>query len=607
MESAVINADGTPDSAKSDEVLGKKRRLFRAYEENKRREIEEQREHRRYYFDKQWTEDQEAKLEARGQPATVRNRIKRKVDFLVGIEQRMRRDPKAYPRNPQDEKSADVATAALRFACEINRWEQHASLAAHHGLVSGVGLIYIGGQMTQRGADVKLQPGQVDRFFYDPRSIEADFSDAQYMGLHLWLDIEDAVARWPDKKGQLRELMGANAESTSALAAEDDRDEQWGDHEHSRVRVVEFWQRIAVGPDKFAWTYCFFSGSILLDQGPSPFIDSEGLPDCPYIAWSPYVDHRGDRHGIVRSMKSVQDAINHRASKIQHRLATRQFFYRTGAVDDVDKFAQELARPDGKIEINGEWGVDVGLIDQSQSIKGEYELLNLDQSEIENLGPNPGLVGKGGGVADQSGRAILAQRDSGMTELSPVFDRLRDWKLRVYHKIWDRIRQYWKEERYIRITDNPDAPGFIGVNQYGMDPMSGQIHSNNVLAQVDVDIILEEGPDTITMQDELLERLSQLGEVALSPLGKVMIELSGTPNKERLIQMLDEAQAPPPEQQPDPRQEVLFEQELAGNAAKIREIDAKTAKTNSEVGLNQARAFEQVTRAQQNLTPDLPV
>ncbi len=335
------------DDQSTDDVLAKKRRHFRTFEENKRREIEEQREHRRYYFDKQWTDQEINRLRARGQAPVVRNAIRRKVDFLVGVEQRMRRDPKAYARNPQDTQSADVATAALRFACETNRWEQIASNVANHGLVSGIGVAYIGAMMGKSGPEVKLKTGQVDRFFYDPRSEEPDFSDARFMGMHLWLDLDDAIAQFPDKEQELRDIVGTKGESFTALAADDDRDQQWGDYETNRVRVVEFWQRVALGPDQYAWTFCFFSGDVVLDQGASPFLDEDGMPDCPYVAWSPYVDERGDRHGIVRSMLSVQEAINHLASKIQHRLSTRQFFYTDGAIDDIDEFRSQLARPDG--------------------------------------------------------------------------------------------------------------------------------------------------------------------------------------------------------------------------------------------------------------------
>ncbi|WP_041921601.1 hypothetical protein [Hyphomicrobium denitrificans] len=313
----------------------------------------------------------------------------------------------------------------------------------------------------------------------------------------------------------------------------------WAEFESRRVRVVEFWEKTPRG-----WTYCYFVGEVMLDGGVSPYLDDEGKPDCPYAAWSPYVDERGNRYGPIRSMKPMQDEANHRRSKALHLFTTKQLHFRRGTLEDVDKTRSELAKPDGMIEHDGDWGNEVGIVDHSMDVAGQMQLLEQAQASLENLGPNPGLIGKGGGVADQSGRAILAQRDSGMTELSPVFERNRDWKLRVYRKLWSRIKQSWTAEKWIRITDENDAPQFIGLNQYNIDPQTGQAVSQNVVAMIDVDIIMEEGPDVITMNEELLQTLSQLGPNAVPP--KVLIELSNAPNKERLFKMIDEATQPDP-------------------------------------------------------------
>lgn len=527
-----------PGPAKPKYDLGAKRRKFRAFESNKDRELKESQEHRRYYHAKQWTEEQVATLKKRKQPVITDNRVARKIDFLVGVEQRMRRDPKAYPRTPKHDQDADAATAAVRFVCDVNRWEKSASDVAHDGMVSNCGVVWIGVEARE----VKIRQVDVSRFFYDPRSIKADFSDARFMGVHLWMDIEEAIEQWPGKEAELRAMIDNDTGETSLLRADVDQNEQWADFEHERVRVLEFWERTRDG-----WTYCFFSGDIDLDSGPSPYVDEKGRPDTPYVGWSSYVDEKGDRYGIIRNLKSMQDEINHRRSKFLHMINVRQIHVRTGVVEDVDKLRQQLTRPDGVIEHNGEWGKDIGMIDQSDQVKGQAELLVEAQTALENLGPNPGLIGRGGGVADQSGRAILAQRDSGMTELSPVFERMRDWKLRCYRAMWARIRQAWTGERWIRVTDDKRSMQYVGVNAIKTDPETGQLVPQNFVAEIDVDIIMDEGPDTVVMKEELLQTMSQLGEAAAGPMGKIMIELSNVPDKEALLKMLDDASAPPPQ------------------------------------------------------------
>lgn len=526
--------------------LGKYRRWFNAYEANKTREIEEQIESKRYYHDKQWTEAQKLMLERRGQAPIWDNRIKRKIDFLVGVEQRMRRDPKAFARKPgaEQDEQADVATAAMRYACDANRWETTASDCANDGMIEGIGVAFVGIKSGQSGLDPELKYVPRDRFFYDPRSIRPDFKDARYMGLHLWMDVDEAKEKWPGLADDLDDLID-KANTISALVRTDQQHaEAWADFENRRVRVVEFWEKTAKG-----WYYCNFTGDTELDAGVSPYVDELGQPDCPYEAWSPYIDDRGDRYGPVRSMRPLQDEINHRRSKLLHLFSTNKYYAKKGVIDDVDEFKKEMSRPDGFIEGNGDYGTDIVMIDVSKDIKGQADLLEQSQSSLENLGPNPGLIGQGGEVAQQSGRAILAQRDSGMTELSPVFERNRDWKLRVYRKVWNRIKQAWTGEKWIRITNDPNSPNIAGVshiplNQFGIHPETGQMMAQNVVAMIDVDIIMEEGPDVITMNEELLQTLSQLGPGAVPP--KVLIELSNTPNKKELFDLLDQASAPNP-------------------------------------------------------------
>lgn len=520
--------------------LGRYRKWFTAYETNKSDEIQEQLVHEGYYNSTgHWTEEEARKLRKRGQAPIFDNRIARKIDFLVGVEQRMRRDPKGYPRTPNDEQSADVATAGMRYACDINRWEFVGSAGTHDGLVRGIGVCFVGIKQGMTGPDPEIKSVQSDRFFYDPRSKRPDFEDARYMGLHLWMDIDDAKEKWPDKAQQLQQIIDSVAAGGILSRVDQNQETAWAEFESRRVRVVEFWEKTPRG-----WTYCYFVGEVMLDGGVSPYLDDEGKPDCPYAAWSPYVDERGNRYGPIRSMKPMQDEANHRRSKALHLFTTKQLHFRRGTLEDVDKTRSELAKPDGMIEHDGDWGNEVGIVDHSMDVAGQLQLLEQAQASLENLGPNPGLIGKGGGVADQSGRAILAQRDSGMTELSPVFERNRDWKLRVYRKLWSRIKQSWTAEKWIRITDENDAPQFIGLNQYNIDPQTGQAVSQNVVAMIDVDIIMEEGPDVITMNEELLQTLSQLGPNAVPP--KVLIELSNAPNKERLFKMIDEATQPDP-------------------------------------------------------------
>ena len=53
---------------------------------------------RDYVDGKQWTSAESRALKQRGQSDAVYNRMRAKVDTIVGVEQQMRSDPRAYPR-----------------------------------------------------------------------------------------------------------------------------------------------------------------------------------------------------------------------------------------------------------------------------------------------------------------------------------------------------------------------------------------------------------------------------------------------------------------------------------------------------------------------------
>src|SRR5690606_25201782 len=80
--------------------LDKLKRAYQDYLGNKREEIEEAKEARRYYHGAQWTAAQIKVMKKRKQPITTYNRIGRKIDGVVGVLERLRQDPKAFPRTP---------------------------------------------------------------------------------------------------------------------------------------------------------------------------------------------------------------------------------------------------------------------------------------------------------------------------------------------------------------------------------------------------------------------------------------------------------------------------------------------------------------------------
>jgi hypothetical protein len=459
------------------------KRQYYDYVGNKTPEIEEAKEARRYYHGAQWTDKEIKALKRRRQPVITSNRIVRKIDAVVGLVEKLKQDPKAYPRNPNSEQGAEVATSVLRYAVDHVDWNSKCARAARMAAIDGIGGVEIDLAYGDHGdPDIDVHLVYPDTFFYDPRSYDDGFTDARYLGISKWIDVEQAKELVPDKKDEI----GGLSESGTDITTYSDREVMWVNTTAKKLRMVDHWY-IHEGH----WCWALYVGNVVLLQGHSPYIDERGKSFSKFLMFSSAVDHDGDRYGFVRNFKGPQDEINHRRSKALHILNSRRLVMDKGAVDDVEKARIEWARPDGLIEKNP--GKEVKPEDQQADFAGQLQMLQEAKQEIENFGPNPALIGQG--LEGSSGRAINLLQQAGIAELGPYIIAYRTWKMRVYRAIWNVLSRHWQAERWIRVTDDDGVAQFIQINGLTTDQY-GQPAIANYLGSLDVDIIIDEGAGT---------------------------------------------------------------------------------------------------------------
>ncbi|SFI84147.1 hypothetical protein SAMN05216258_11030 [Albimonas pacifica] len=608
MEDAVTPAKAKPDAVKLEEA----KRLFLESETATQHARDLAQRDRDYYDNWQLTDSEIATLRARGQPPVVINRIKRKVDWLRGLEAQKRTDPRAFPRTPQHERDAESATDSIKFVCDSDDFDGKASSVFENMLVEGFGGIEVSHRVARDAqgnerVDVALKRWPWDRLFFDPHSREPDFSDARYLGGVIWQDLDEVKAAYPqaaaDLDGNLRGEVGDTY---------DDRP-KWVTYvssDRARVRVVLLWRKV-----KGVWSYTLFCGGAVLEEGDSPYMDEDGNSTCPLILQSTYVDRENRRYGIVREMIDVQDEINKRRSKALHLLTQRQTFGRKGVIDSVSALKREMARPDGHVEfLDGVYGQDFGMLNTTDLASGQLQLLQEAKNEIDGMQASGALSGDTG--ESTSGRAVLARQQGAMVELAPIFDRYQSWKKRVYRAIWNRIRQFWTEERWIRVTDDERNIRWVGINQpitladalrempeeeaimqaraLGLvpdDPRLGMVVGvKQEVAGLDVDIILDEVPDALTLQGETFEAIANLATSGMVPIPPEMIvELAPGLRRDRKDKLLELIQQ---------RQEMEAQAQQQGAPLAEREAVAKIEKDESialkNVADAQAKAREGV-------------
>lgn len=504
---------------------------------------------RDYYDGYQWTVDEQETLRARKQPCITNNRIKPKVQFLRGMEQQTRTDPKAFPRNPNDEESAEVSTDMLRYISDNNRSDQKFSKGFKSYLVEGTQAHEVIVEDVNGKFEVVHNVIEWDRLWYDPHSREEDFSDVRYLGTLQWMDTAEGKEQYPDASEEVWVIDDDGFEETF-----DDRPSFFVDKKRKRARVF-FAYYIRMGE----WHYAIFTkGGFIKSPEVSPYKDDNGIPEPQFVFQSAFVDIDGGRYGEVASYLDLQDEVNKRRSKLLHLMSVRQTFATKGATgQEASNIKAELAKPDGHAEfISGQFGQDFGILPTQDMASGQSLLLQEAKQEIDSQGANAALAGTEERLL--SGRAVQSLQQGGSVEIGPLFDGNRYCKNRVHRMMFNRAKQFWTEERWVRVTVNEEKLKFTGVNrrvtleeqiveEFGAVPPQFQgdprlkmpIRIENPVNDLDVDIIIDEAPNTVTLQQEQFEVLASLYQANPNAVPfELLIKASQLRNKDELLKMI---------------------------------------------------------------------
>lgn len=561
-----------------------------------------------YYDDKQWTDDEIRVLEGRNQPALVFNHIKPAINAIVGIKERGRVDPKAWGRTPKDQQAAEVATDSLRYVDDVNRFTNTKREGLRSFLIWGI----IGGMVEiDQDREVKFKAFRPEEYYYDPYSRECDFSDARYDGLAKWMD-EDAVTElYPDHAKDIKASIDASASVSETYKDRPNRAWSWADFKKRRILVCEHYHLW-----KGTWHKTVFVSGAILEHGESAYKDAKGRPKKCTITQSAYVDRENRRYGVIRAMRGPQDAINKARSKAVHLLNVRQVRLDPG-VQDQDEVRGELAKPDGIITARE--GQVEPMNTHTQFMPAHLELLRDAKDEMRRQSPSPGIVGRQS--ASQSGIAIQREQEAGVAEQVPVLASFDDWVLRMYRSAWECIKQFWDAPKYIRVTDDENAPRFMVMNEPVMDPMTGQPMIDprtgqpavkNSPAEMDMDIIIDTTPDVAVLEQEQFRVLAELMQMAVQsgqpmPIPfEALVKASSLPKKQEMLDAMEQNKEGGGQQQAEAA-EIGKRQALAKIAVdetKAMKTQAETEKIAAEIDLTEQQIHgTRIDNAQQAIWP----
>lgn len=498
--------DKDPDREEHDRILKQLVGYFEEAEESSQQSREKSERDRDYYDGKQWTIEEAETLKKRGQPVVAMNVIRSRVNYYLGMEKKQRRDPKAYGRGPNDMEAADVATEMLRYVMERTEYQSSRSMVWENIKIEGCGALECSMKDRRDGnKDVFWKRIAWDRFFADPHSCLPGYEDARYLGQVRWVDEDELLTDYPDAEAAAELSLTRAFGHTGGTFEDKPRWQVWSDPKRKRFRLVQIWYR-----EKGKWLFAEFVRGGILSGGESPYVDDQGESLCGIVAESCYIDRENNRYGEVRDLIDPQDEVNKRRSKALHLINTRTIITEMGAFPDGDKekMRREANRPDGLIVVAPGKRFD---IDKNVELAaGQAELLAQAQNHISATGPNASLLGKEENDAGQSGVAIARKQQGGLVELGDGLDVLRRLDHRVFKHTWFAAKQYMQAPMWIMVTENEEAPQYIGINQVEMDPQTGQPMMMNPVGQMDVDIMIEDAPDVPSLDLETFGAMTEV-------------------------------------------------------------------------------------------------
>jgi hypothetical protein len=567
---------GSYDSDGGDEKgLNKRRREFENYASAKSREIDEQRMSWRYYHIDQWTPDQLKTLRKRHQPLITFDRTARKIDSLGGTIRRLRTDPKCYPNTPKGEQGAEVATQVIRTICDASFAEDIEVECCKDALIHGIGVDELVMRAGDKGdPDLAFEYVDPRTFFYDPRSLRSNFQDWRYHGIYKWADVEELDELSEGASAKVADHMNGDWDYSTAF--DTDRDMLWVDSRR-RVRLIDHWYKVGS-----MWKYCIHTGGVEILSADSPYFNQRGQSLSKFNAFACMVDIDGDHYGFIRRLRGPQDAMNQHRSKAMHIMNTRQIKLKEGAVDDVEITRREASRPDGTLVYRGTKD-DLEIVQADSEFLKQTQYYQDAKSEIDTFGPNQQLIQEFG--QNVSGRAANMLQQAGLAELGPFLKNYRMWKLARYQACWNAAQRYWTSERMLRVTSDEQVFQFMQINGVELDEY-GLPQLVNALGNIDVEIKVDEGPDTETIMGDVFDLLMALSQNNVPVPPAAIIEASYLPlsEKKKLQQMV--AQVDPIVQ--------------AQKQLSVAQLQANVGKTQAEAGKLQAEVPKLQTAAMLN-------
>ena len=529
----------------------------------------------------QWTAEEIAAIQARGQAPTVENEISPIVDRVNGQYNSQKTKLIYKGRNLDitegatalDETHSNILTDLALHVQQQTGYEFEEGDMFDDGTKCGFGCLEVAIAFEKDlSPKINIKAENALNIFPDPHSKKYNWNeDAEYICRAKWVSYDKAKQLYPKHKDEIQTYINFNPIINDSQKMEKNN---LIDTRLERIRLIEIWykeykqRQLALTPSHpdgvvdisdmkgrqlsgFKKTYPDYQiyedpeiemmvgilcGEVLIENKKSPYKHNL-FPFVPF-----FVKRRknGEPYSFVRLIKDANMEINKRRSKALHLLNTNQAVYEDGAVKDETELRKEMAKPDGNIKYRKGYAFEIQKNTELAQAQMNMQLESkVAISRISGIGEaslnRPSEVRSGIGL----------QRKQMQTDIiiTHIFNNLRRTRLLIAELIHGLIKQYYTEEKVYFVLDDMKQVKHFMMTQDNISAIREGIY----------DYIVEEAPNITTLQEEQFAYLAELVKglglppnigVALLP---IFIRLSQLRNKEEVAKLLEQLQQLPPE------------------------------------------------------------
>lgn len=524
---------------------------------------------------RQWKEKDRLDLESRNQPVITINKIKSRVDRLVGMEvqSRTRIGFRSHlAGNPEHQMIADALTKYALYSQEKLDMPKKDTWKFLDGLNTGIGWT----NLYRDPFDNQINYEYINPFnvLWDIDDLSMDLSDMQYVCRLRWYPLELAKTIWHKNK-KFFEGMSQDYDTdiysdvSGELAARksnyvDTYDTTKGAGNKALIIEVQYKQpkKSFAGISENGFTIDTFD-----EEEALRFIDSQNItekdatqiirvvfcgnelleyeplfPNIPtqdYFTYLPFINYRRYEDGIpeawIEVLKDPQREINHRRAKLIASLNAQRIFVNPSVFPAATP-AEIISRlQNNKINVvNGNIKENILIDNDSSLAPGQFNILEVSSRDFEDVGAMYSeMMGKETGI--KTGIGIQSLQSAAAKSQTTKLDDFRYAKKKVGRQLLNLLQGRWSDILMSNILSPDDKQAFLSLAV--TRNKKGEFEILNDIRSIPLDIYVEQSQDYESSFDEnraTLQSILSAPNAALLLQSQKFLEILGLRNAQEL-------------------------------------------------------------------------